>query len=263
MIRLATPVSHLFNDSACATAIVAESDALECRDRTHDYSEFSEMQQVFHCELQPIHVLSNQDWSYLEYIKSTKPHLELITFHIASCCDQPKYDNGMFELGGRQYSRPEMIANAKSNFSRIKGIFGANVRIAIENNNFYPTAAYTDVTEPSFIREIVAENDIFMLFDIAHARVTCFNTNQSFEQYKSSLPLDKIVQIHLCSYAINSDWSLAYDAHNRPNMEDLHQLKKIIKEAPNISYVTIEYYRDLPGLLGSITEAREVLYAEI
>ena len=72
-------------------------------------------------------------------------------------------------------------------------VFGNKVDIAIENNNFYPTDAYRDVTDAKFISEIVSENNIKFLFDIAHAKVTCFNKNINFERYKSNLPMDRAV----------------------------------------------------------------------
>ena len=80
----------------------------------------------------------------------------------------------MCNLGGREYTFREMKHFAKNNLSQIKSMFGSKVDIAVENTNFYPTDAYKNVTEAKFISEIVYENNIKFLFDIAHAKITCF-----------------------------------------------------------------------------------------
>ena len=118
MIKLATPISHLFENSDYQNIIVKNSDTFECRDRSIDSR--IKNQTLFHCELQPIHQWSNKEWGFLKRIKDSKPDLHLITFHLASCCDEPKLIEHMFELGGREYSREEMLYFAKKNFVDIK-----------------------------------------------------------------------------------------------------------------------------------------------
>jgi len=248
MIKLATPVSHLFENKEYEGVIVKNSDVLECRDRSIDYDNYIDKQELFHCELQPIHEWGDVEWRFLQKIKDTKPNLKLLTLHSASCCDKPLINGRMFELGGREYTREEMKSFAKINFLKIKDIFGNSVEIAIENNNYYPTEAYRDVTEAGFISEIVNENNLRFLFDIAHAKVTCFNKNINFEKYKRELPLDRVIQVHICTYGIDDELNQAYDAHSYPNDEELLEVSKIIEKYENVKYLTVEYYRDIENL---------------
>jgi uncharacterized protein (UPF0276 family) len=260
MIRLATPISHLFENKDYEKIIVESSDVLECRDRSIEYENHINKQELFHCELQPIHEWGNVEWDFLQNIKDTKPNLKLLTLHLASCCDKPSLVNGrMFELGGREYTREEMKDFAKNNLTKIKNIFGAGVDIAIENNNYYPTEAYRDVTEAGFISEIVNENNLRFLFDMAHAKVTCFNKNINFEKYKKELPLDRIIQVHICSYSIDDELNQAYDAHNYPNDEELLEVSKIISKYKNVEYLTVEYYRDIENLEISLKKVKELV----
>ena len=259
MIKLATPVSHLFENKDYEKIIVESSDVLECRDRSIDYDSHVNKQELFHCELQPIHEWGDTEWRFLQQIKDTKPNLKLLTLHLASCCDKPLIDGRMFKLGGREYTRQEMKIFAKNNLSKIKNIFGVRVDIAIENNNYYPTEAYKHITEAEFISEIVNENDLKFLFDIAHANVTCFNKNINFEKYKKELPLDKIIQLHICNYSIDDELNQAYDAHNYPNNEELLQVSKIISEYEGIKYLTVEYYRDIENLKISLKKVKELV----
>ena len=259
MIKLATPVSHLFENASYESAILKNSDLLECRDRSIDYVKNLDKQELFHCELQPIHEWGKIEWDFINKIKDTKPDIRLLTLHMASCCDKPEINGKMFELGGREYSRNEMKLYAKNNLKKIKNIFGNKVDIAIENNNFYPTDAYRDVTDAKFISEIVTENNIKFLFDIAHAKVTCFNKNINFERYKSNLPMDRAVQLHICTYGINRDLDQAFDAHSYPNDEELLEVKKVISKYPKIKYLTVEYYKDIKNLQSSLDKVKKLL----
>ena len=259
MIRLATPVSHLFENNAYEKIIVENSDVLECRDRSVNYDNHTSKQELFHCELQPIHEWSDLEWEFLQNIKDSKPNLKLLTLHMATCCDKPSLSGRTFVLGGREYTRMEMKRFAKNNFSKIRNIFGDRVDIAIENNNYYPTDAYRDITEAEFISDIVYENNLRFLFDIAHAKVTCFNKNINFEKYKRELPLDRVIQVHICTYQIDNKSNLAYDAHNYPNEEELLEVSKIISECKDLKYLTVEYYRDIENLETSLKKVKELV----
>ena len=261
MLKIATPISHLFNDALLAKQIIDISDCLECRDRTID--DKSPNQELFHCELEPVHKLTEEDFIYLKKIKNQKKDLKLITFHMAASCSQPileysKVKSGMFEVGGYSYTRNEMLENAKDNLKKIKDIFSDDVKIAIENNNFYPTEAYKYITDPEFISEVINQNEIYFLFDIAHAQVTAHNKGISFEEYKSKLPLDKVIQLHICSPDIDTTSNIAYDAHNYPDEFKLEEVSKLIKKYPEIEYLTVEYYRDIENLVMSIDKVKEI-----
>ena len=257
MIKLATPISHLFENSEYQKIIIENSDTFECRDRSIEST--IDNQTLFHCELQPIHKWGNSEWSFLNRIKESKPDLRLITFHLASCCDEPKLVDRMFELGGREYSKQEMRDFAKKNFIGIKNLFGSKVAIAVENNNYYPTKAYRDVTDATFISQVVEDNDLKFLFDLSHARVTCYNKNINFDRYKDNLPLDRAIQLHICTFGIDKERGLAYDAHNYPDEEELLEIQKLIKNYKNIEYLTVEYYRDIENLEASLKTVRELV----
>lgn len=256
MLKIATPISHLFDNPRHAQHIMDNSDCLECRDRSLNVN--LPGQEVFHCGIQPIHKLDKDDFYYLESIAKSKPDLKLITFHAASSCDKPYIKGHMFQLGGVQYSREEMLQNARENILQIKAIFGPQVRIAIENNNYYSTEAYRWITDADFIEQIVHENDIFFLFDIAHARVTAYNKRLDYEDYKSGLPSDKIVQIHICRYAVDEN-NIAYDEHELPGKEEWEELKNLISAGCNVRYLTIEYYKETNKLIKSLKEVRKII----
>ena len=67
MFSIATPISHLFNNDVNAIVLAQHSNCLEFRDHSPNFG--LEKQQLFHCELQPIHELSSDDFIYLKKIR--------------------------------------------------------------------------------------------------------------------------------------------------------------------------------------------------
>lgn len=253
MIKIATPISHLFDSRNHALEIMSNSDCLECRDESINTN--FEGQELFHCHMQPIHELGDNDLRYLEKIIRLKPDLKLITFHAASSCSRPILKRNIFQPGGKQYSKDEMLQFSLDNFAKIKGLVGQNVKIAIENNNYYPTEAYRWVTDSDFIRNIVYENDIFFLFDIAHARISSHNMGLPYNNYIHKLPLERTIQIHICSYGVNEE-KLAYDAHNYPDEKEWKEAENVIASNQKVEYLSVEYYKDRENLIKALVRAK-------
>jgi len=255
MVKIASPISELFENKDYAKKIIKNSDCLECRDESVNSK--LKRQEIFHCDLQPIHELTRKDYLRLKRIKKLKPDLKLITFHIASSCSMPRTVNKMFVSGGKNYSRAQLISNAKNNLAEIKNIFGSKVKIAVENNNYYPAPAYKYVTDPEFISEVVCANKINFLYDIAHGFVTAVNSKIKYEDYKKKLPLDRIVQVHICSYGIKSD-DMAFDAHDCPKDREYKEVISLLKNS-SVRYLTVEYYRQIDDLIASLKKLRELI----
>lgn len=255
MIKISVPISTLFYNKTDAKKIISLSDCLECRDESIK-SELLK-QELFHCELQPIHEFSKAKIKYLELIKRSKPDLKLITFHVASSCNRPYVLNGMFEKAGKEYTEKQALRNAKNNFKEIKRIFGNKIELGIENTNFYPTNAYKYITEAAFLSRIVYENNIRFLFDLAHARITAHNTQNDYENYLHALPLDRIIQIHISSCGVRKD-GLAFDAHDYPKRQEYLEVKRLIKSGL-VRYLTVEYYKDTARLTRSLKLLKELI----
>ena len=86
-----------------------------------------------------------------------------------------------------------------------------------------------------------------------------FKVNINFEKYKKELPLDKITQIHICSYSIDNDLNQAYDAHNYPNNQELLEVGKIISEYEGTKYLTVEYYKEIENLKKSLKNVKDLI----
>lgn len=257
MLTIATPTSDLFQNENDAKEIFSLSDCLECRDRYLTYQ--MGKQALFHTELQPIHLFTEKEICYLEkVVELKKSSLKLITFHMASSCHDPTIEDGIFKAGGYQYSRNELLYNAKKNFTLIKRIFGPDIEVGVENNNYYPTDAYNYITDPDFISDVVIENDIRFLFDISHAKISAYNRGVQYERYIKNLPLGHAIQIHMSKYSIINN--LAVDAHALPDNQDLCEAVAYAKIYSTLRYLTIEYYRDISGLVKLLKMAKRLIH---
>ena len=259
MVKLATPVSNLFTNQKTTAQILAFSDLLEGRDFTHQTE--LQRQRLFHFELSVVNGWTQDDRKWIERIVRERETLELISFHMAACCSAPLMVGIMFQLGGKVFTRSRLLANAEENITWLKKItVSRNIKIAVENNNYYPTPAYAHVTDSEFITQIVNDNQIGFLFDLAHARITVGNRALSYKKYLAGLPMEHALQIHVCQWGVDAK-GMAFDAHEVPQPALNEEVLALVKKY-EIKYVTIEYYRNLKKLLQTLRSYRVLLEKE-
>jgi uncharacterized protein (UPF0276 family) len=249
MFKIATPISHLFKSEPDARLIVSNSDCLECRDHSPQEGNI-QLHELFHFEMQIIHHIDEGGFKYIEDIFRSKPQLRLASFHVASCCDRPVLIDGVFQMGGEEFGYEEMQETATRNIARIKSFMPEGMLICIENNNYLFSPAYKHIIEAGFLNELVTKNDIYFLYDIAHAHISAINMGISFATYYSGLPISRIRQVHVCKFGMRTEKE-AFDAHYAPDEMIYSELKKVLKES-DVNYVTVEYYKEMDGLIQSL-----------
>jgi hypothetical protein len=253
---IATPISHQFENETYGGEISEASDCLEVRERSLD-TEWAN-QFLFHIDVDLTHEWNDEMHTYLSTAFNKKPHLRLITLQATRCCLGERLIDGMFQLEGKIYSAREMIDNSIVNSKWLREKLSPDTAIGLENNNYYPTPAYQDVTDGDFISEVLEENDLFLLLDIAHAMVAAHNKNLSYDQYIASLPLHRIIQLHICQPKLPVG-GVAVDAHGAPDEGMFQEVLRLVEKLPNIKYLTIEYYKDKDILIESILHLRQLL----
>lgn len=240
MIKLTTPISHLFLKQHSAQNIMMISDSLECREWCID-AQYPK-QELIHFDINIIHYWDKELRRYIYSSILSKLMVKLVTFHVSASCDTPLESNGMYQPGGIQYSREELLDNAKNNILWLRTFLTENVLIGVENNNYYPTPAYDYITDCDFLTQIVEQNNIYFLLDVAHAKITAHNRKLDYEQYLAALPLKDTIQIHISKHKINSE-NMAYDAHELPDESIYREVSELLRVFP-VKYLTIEYYKD-------------------
>jgi len=254
--QIATPISHQFENETFGREISAVSDCLEVRERSLDSN--WENQYLFHIDIDLTHKWDNELRNYLKNAFDKKPNLKLITMQATRCCQGEKLIDGIFQIDGKVFSSEEMLSFSIENTNWLRTVLPKKVLIGLENNNYYPTSAYNIVADGDFITQVVNKNKLFLLLDIAHAMVTAHNKNISYEEYIESLPLDKLIQVHICQPEL-VDGEIARDTHNEPNDEMFSEVVRLINKYSTIKYLTIEYYKDKDILIASIQKLRHLI----
>ena len=255
MLKIVTPVSHLFFDKRNAEFISKNSDLLEIRERTINLNFKNE--KFFHCDEDLTLPWSKNFKLQFEKIVKKKKNLKYITFQATRCCLNAKIVNKVYILSGRKFTKQEMLKEAKKNTKWLKNKFRNKFKIGLENNNYYPTKAYDIIADADFISQVVRDNNLFFLLDIAHAKVTASNKKINYENYLKNLPLDLMLQIHICRPKINK--KLSFDTHYLPSKKMFKEIKLISKKYKNLKFLTIEYYKDAKKLVNNIRDLKKIL----
>jgi uncharacterized protein (UPF0276 family) len=255
MIQVATPVSLLFNDTVTAVRIIAASDCLEGRDNNDNWSL---QEKLFHFDASIVNIWDDNDRQWIEEVVNSHDNLELISFHVASCCSCPIKQGRVFLPGGETFPRKRLLENGADNLRWVKQLLnGRPIRIALENNNYYPTEAYTHVMEPGFLYQLINDNNVLFLFDLAHAHISSHNMKLSYNSYISGLPLEQTVQLHISQWAVD-DQGMAFDSHELPDQALNDEVCSLIHQY-DVEFVTIEYYKNCDDLLATLAKYRIIL----
>ena len=178
--------------------------------------------------------------------------MKLVSFQLSAAYHEPVLDEqGVFQLGGKIYTREEMEKNAITNIGWLRTILDEQIQIAVENNNYYPTPAYKFVTDGDLISSVVKNSKIKFLYDIAHAIVTAHNQGISYQSYLKNLPLEDVIQLHICQPSFRQDGT-AFDAHEVPEDSMYHHVLELVKKYP-VKYLTVEYYKNKDKLIDSLS----------
>jgi len=249
-MKVITPISHLFNDPHNAEKISHVSDGLEARERTCNLR-FKKTSH-YHIDFDLNLGLTEKQKDFLICHVKDRDDIKVLTFQATKDFEKTTIKNGMYHPIGTRLKIDEQLARTKKSIKEIKDIVGSNKIIGLENNNYYPSSAYDIATSKEFIVEAANQNNINLLFDYAHAKVSCINRKENFEDYTNFLLKNtNCIQLHLCKHRIDisQDKFLAIDAHDIPCEEITEDALNLCKKYSSISALTIEFYKDSDTLI--------------
>lgn len=163
------------------------------------------------------------------------------------------YDEAMQAISPLQ-PRELVLERCISRLKQLKAILP--VPILIENLDYNPTQAYEYVCEPDFIQEVLSVSGTYLLFDLAHARVSAHAFGIPVEDYIAQLPLEKIRQIHLNRPGWHDDRLV--DEHLALEEEDYQLFEQILSSCQPWS-VTLEYNHGPEKILSQIKRLRGII----
>lgn len=250
------PVSHLMcaDDLPCVPGVRA----LEYRDLRQPFP--LDLPCLFHSGLGIV-----QD-EFMDWLAASRPaladrRLELFSLDCGPAVREPRMEDYYYVSAGAPLSRENIKALIRSRLAILRE--SVDAALAVENLNYFPTSAYDHVCEADFISEVVRENDIGLVLDLAHAMISSINLHVGIEEYLRALPLDRVCVIHLSAPAFcDGCWR---DAHGPPGTREYAILEQLLPCLPSDVYIAVEHYASTEALvedyarLGKFLQERELL----
>jgi len=203
------------------------------------------------------------DHDFIHYFDKLLPHLNNhefshFSFDVGPSAEYCKTEDYYYVAESEVLTAEELERITAERLHHVKR--GFNGLVALENLNYFPTSAYAHVCEPDFISRVVRENEVYMILDIAHAMISAHNLGISPESYFTSLPLDRVKEIHLSAHGmVDGKWR---DLHNRPNKETYEILEMLRAHVRNDAYLVVEFYKDFSELIEIYREVDEWLISK-
>jgi uncharacterized protein (UPF0276 family) len=157
---------------------------------------------------------------------------------------------------------PPQIATSRRRFiSSVANLKAAiNLPVILENMPTPPdkNGRYAFNSEADFIMGILEETGCDLLLDMAHARIAAGARDMEVFEYLSSLPLERVIQIHLSGARLKG--GCLVDAHEP--LEDIdYTIFEWLLERTYPKIVTLEYFREPEPLRWQILRLQRILAA--
>lgn len=254
IVKIATPISHLFKDEEIGKKLTIISDLLEFRDHSPNWP-VENQECIFHSDFNLVAPMDqNAITDFQNKVDIIKENVALVSVHVPGCYTVLKKENYGYVPCGRLMTKEEMIENACNNLSRIRIDKLQDIPFALENNNYFNTGGHEIVSEPNFLLQLMRETNLNFLFDISHAIISEINGNHKFIEFYSREYLDRTIQLHISSFSYLD--KLALDAHDPPTDEIWEVVNYFLKNSSCLNYLTVEYYKSYSILVQLISHMR-------
>lgn len=126
--------------------------------------------------------------------------------------------------------------------------------LALENPSTYLEFKSSHMAEAEFIARMAEESGCQLLLDVNNVYVTCFNHRLDPKLYLDTLPLEKVVQIHLSGHTNKGNHIV--DTHDNHVIDDVWTLYQyVVHQAGRTPNTMVEWDDNIPKF--------DVLYAEL
>src|SRR5262245_17114830 len=130
-------------------------------------------------------------------------------------------------------------------------------------NIAYMVALPGDLTEAQFLTEVVEREDCGLLLDLHNVYTNAMNHGYDAAEFLASLPLHRVVQIHLSGGHDEDGYRI--DSHSTPTPEPVWELFRFTASRTPINAVIIEWDVQLPAfevMQHEVERARAILRGE-
>lgn len=126
--------------------------------------------------------------------------------------------------------------------------------IALENPSTYLEFKSSDIPEAEFIAQMARQSGCQLLLDVNNVYVSCYNHRLDAQTYLDTLPMDRVIQIHLSGHT--NKGSHIIDTHDDHVVDEVWALYRyVVRKAGRTPNTMIEWDDHIPKF--------DVLYAEL
>lgn len=117
--------------------------------------------------------------------------------------------------------------------------------IALENPSTYLEFIQSSMPEAEFIARMAEESGCNLLLDVNNVYVTCYNHRLDVKTYLDTLPLDRVIQIHLSGHTNKGTHII--DTHDAQVIDEVWNLYKyVVQKAGRVPNTMIEWDDHIP-----------------
>lgn len=234
------PVSHLV-DADCARHVPGVQ-VVEFKDARHTFA--TPCRSLFHTH----HGIVQDE--FLHWLSSSKQRLteldvRLLSFDCGPACRRTRVEEYYYMPQSSVLPRAAVLDLIRERLETVRRSVPVNV--GVENLNYFPTDAYAHVCEANFITQVVSDNNVGLVLDLAHAIVTARNTGIDELTYVRALPLEHVCEVHLS--APRKQDGIWRDAHASPTKREYALLDAILPYVPRGTYVAVEHFSSWKGVV--------------
>ena len=151
----------------------------------------------------------------------------------------------------------EALDHVVERIGRVQDFLGR--RIALENVSSYVTFAESEMDEWTFVKELAARADCWLLLDVNNIFVSGFNHDFAPAEFIQSIDIERVVQFHLAGHADHGTHKI--DSHDEPVSPEVWALFAEAWRRFGPVSTMIERDEKFPPfaeLLGELDHAREI-----
>lgn len=158
------------------------------------------------------------DWEFLKRVKQffAEVPIQLYSEHLSYC----KCGNAhLYDLLPMPFTE-EAITHVAERIRQVQDFLER--QIAIENVSYYCPIA-PEMSEAEFLSRVVEESNCSLLLDVNNVYVNAFNHKYDPYEFLRSIPLEKVVYIHMAGHEQVSE-DLIIDTHAHSIVDPVYQL---------------------------------------
>jgi len=137
--------------------------------------------------------------------------------------------------------------------------------IALENPSTYLEFNSSSMPEAEFIARMVDASGCHLLLDVNNVYVTCFNHRLDAKAYLDTMPLERVIQIHLAGHSHKGTHII--DTHDDHVTDEVWQLYQYVLQragrVPNTMIEWDDHIPDFPVLQAELDKAKNIASSAI